>query len=106
MTTLSAADRLMPFVIFSIPWFIAVVQIYKGLTTGKLREFRRNESADHGPSPPVRYCDRGQEPKTFWCLLMFYVLIAVLVPIGMVYAVTHPPEEPAPNPGAERAANP
>ena len=92
-----SAEQIVAMILFTIPWLIALYQLYQGITQGKMREFRKNETKD---DLPVRYCFRAKEPKTFWCLFAFYLLIVVLVPVGMIYAMTHPPTEPPTNPSS------
>ena len=96
---LAAIDELVPFVLFSLPWFMAVFEIRRGLTRGELREYHRRDYSEDDHGRPSRYCRRSEEPKTFWCLFAFYVIVTVLIPIGMVYAITHQPEPPPQNPG-------
>jgi hypothetical protein len=96
-------EKIMPAILFSIPWLIALFEVRRGLKTGRMREYLRSDAAEGSSSRSAKYCQRSEEPKTFWCLFVFYVAILIVVPIGLVYALSHPSEEPKQNPGPVHA---
>lgn len=97
-------EMIMPVAIFSLPWFLAVAELRRGLRRGEMREYLRSDYSECGHDRPSKYCRRDEEPKTFWCLFTFYLLVAILFPIGLVCALTHASETSAPNPGPSPTA--
>ena len=100
MAKLPPPDELLPYFLFALPWFMVVSQMIKGLKTGTMREYLRSDYQEEGSGRGPKYLSREESPVGFWCLFGFYTLIAIIVPVGMVYAITHPREEPKPNPGS------
>ncbi len=94
-------EKMMAIVLFSIPWFMSLYEIYRGLSQGKMREYSRSSYQEESgfDQKPDKFCHRQNEPKTFWCLFMMYTAFAILIPIGIGYAITHPSQEPKVNPG-------
>ncbi|MCA9052889.1 MAG: hypothetical protein KDA75_03585 [Planctomycetaceae bacterium] len=76
-------NQLLPLLLFTLPWIIAVLEIRRGLKTGRMREYLRRDSSEDASDFPAKYCSRAREPRTFWCLFAFYVLILLLVPLGL-----------------------
>lgn len=80
-------NEIMPVVLFSIPWFMALFEVRRGLRTGRMREYLRSDYTEDNTDRPAKYCHRTREPKTFWCLFAFYVVILMLIPIGIAVAL-------------------
>lgn len=99
MGVLAAPDEIVPYLVFALPWILAVWELRNGLKTGRMRAFRRSDGQDLSDGTSLRLCSRSQTPKSFWCLFVFYLLITIFVPIGMAYVFTHPPTDPPTNPG-------
>ena len=80
-------NRVLPLVLLTIPWLLAVVELRRGVRTGRMREYLRTEYTEVPNERSPKYCDRRREPRTFWCLFAFYTAVLVLIPVGMVFAI-------------------
>ena len=74
----------MPYLIFALPWFIAVGEIRNALRFGKMKEHLRRGVGVETNEDNTRVCSKEDEPRSYWFLLCFYILIVLAVPILMV----------------------
>lgn len=96
-------EQFLPIVLFLLPWGMALWQIYRGLTTGQMREYLRRDYTEVDSGRAAKYCRRDREPKTFWCLFVFYLAIVALVPIGLWAALSRSDDPPPRNPQSGQA---
>jgi hypothetical protein len=72
-------ELIAPLAILGMIWVLVLYQIYKGPKRGELTYWRGR----------ARICRRAEEPKGFWSLFCFYVLIAVVLPIAVACALVN-----------------
>ena len=79
-------NKLMPFLIIAIPWVMVVRELFRGLTYGEMVEYLRRSSEFHD-AKTTRVCYKDKEPVAFWLLYFEYSVIAVLVPLLIIYVL-------------------
>ena len=88
---MSAVERLelrfgcevVPYLLMLIPWAMAVREIFRGMRHGELTEYLRKSSESDDRA--WRICRRDAEPWAFRILFAFYAIVAVVVPVLLVY---------------------
>lgn len=79
---------IVPYIIFAIPWFIAVRGVLSGLRKGEMTEhLRRGSGPENNGDETTRTSRKKDEPKSYWALFIFYCLIIVMVPVLIGYSI-------------------
>ena len=81
-------NEIVPFILFWIPWLMAVRELHSHFTKGRMREYLRKSSEDDREA--TRRTTAAQHPISYRMLFAFYMAIAVGVPILTVYVITRP----------------
>ena len=78
-------NEVAPFVLFWIPWIMAVCEIHRHFRHGHMREYLRRSSEDDRSG--TRITTPAQHPVSYRLLLAFYGVIALGVPVLTVYVL-------------------
>ena len=79
-------NEVMPFILFWIPWILAVRELRNHFRHGYMTEYLRRSSEDFRDNA-TRTTTAAQHPISYRLLFVFYSAIVIAVPILTVYVL-------------------
>lgn len=84
-------DEIASFVVFWIPWLLAVNELRSHFRHGVMKEYLRRGTGEDAPDiddrPATRTTSLQQDPVSYRLLLLFYSAVTILVPALTVYVL-------------------
>ncbi|WP_108879998.1 hypothetical protein [Anderseniella sp. Alg231-50] len=78
-------NELMPFIVFWIPWLMAVNELRNHFRNGFMNEYLRRSSEDDEPA--TRTTTLARHPISYRLLLLLYASTAIAVPVVTAFVL-------------------
>lgn len=87
MLTRFNLNELMPFILLWIPWVLAIRELHSHFRYGRMTEYLRRGADPVDDQPATRTTTPAQNPISYRLLLVFYLVVAILVPALTAYVL-------------------